>query len=172
MNSNVRETSIKTYTEIQEEGFKDTWEQIAFDAVKEFPMMTAREYFEIIIKDGNREHIFPRLTELKQKGYIIEVGKRKCSCSGRKCYVLSTLDSLEKNILTKLGFVTSQSNLYWYREGDVILYQDFRKGKRRSYALNNFRELVTHTDLEIYQKFKFLLKNKLENVDTNSDKDI
>lgn len=161
----VRLTSVKTYREIEEEGFKDTWEQTAFNAVKECPMMTAREYYEVIIPDGRREDIFPRLSDLKKKGYIIEVGKRKCTRGGRKSYILSTLDSLEKNILTKLGFVMSQPNLYWYREGDSILYQDFRQGRRKSYAMNNFKELVDYKRLEIYKKFRDHIKTLLMNVD-------
>ena len=48
----VRDTSILTYDDIQEQGFKDTWEEISYNAVKNTPMMTAREYFEIVIPDA------------------------------------------------------------------------------------------------------------------------
>lgn len=160
----VRSTSIKTYNDIQDEGFRDTWCEIAFNAVKNTPFMTAREYFDLIINEGTREQIFPRLTELKQKGYIIEVGKRKCTVSNRLCYVLSTLESLEVNILKKLGFVMSQPNLYTYSIEGATLFQDFRQGKRKSYFLTKSSEQLSHTKLHIHITFKdklnFILNKK------------
>lgn len=157
--SGVRQTSIKCYQEIQEEGFKDSWKEIAYNAVKETPLMTAREYFEYIIPNGKREQIFPRLTELKEEGCIVEIGKRKCSVSKRTVYILATLEGVEQMTLKRLGFKMTQHNLYSYNEGDVILFQDFRNGKRRSYTIGNKNK--NYKELDIYTKFKAELNNLL-----------
>ena len=157
----IRETSLKTYEEISQAGFKDSWKETAYNGVKDTPLMTAREYFEFIITDGKREQIFPRLTELKKEGYIIEVGKRKCSVSGKLVYVLATLESAERLILKKLKFKELIKNLFVYKEDNIYLYQDFRKGHRKSYALTESRDIRDYKRLEIHIKFKEELNNLL-----------
>lgn len=150
----VRETSIKCYDEIKEDGFKDTWEEIAYTAVKNTPMMTAREYYDMIIIEGNRQDINPRLTELKKMGKILEFGKRQCSIGKKLAYILTTLEGLEKTLLRKVGFIEKQDNLFVMAEDDIIVFQDFRKGKRRSYAFNESGQSVDYKYSENYKEFK------------------
>lgn len=92
----IKDTSILTYLNIEEKGFKDSWENKTYEAIKNTPLMTAREYFELIIKGGSREKIFPRITELKKKGRVIEFNKRKCAVGKRLSYTYCTTQYLNK----------------------------------------------------------------------------
>jgi len=156
----VRDTSLKTYNEIQEEGIYDSRMDEVLNAIKQVPLMTGREYATIVLGYSDMNIVRPRITDLKTAGYIIEIGKRKCSCSGRSAYIWATLKGVEKNLLKKLGFLEKQKDLYYIIENEIILYMDFRKGKRRSYAFDNDNNKADFKDLDIYKRFKKELEDR------------
>lgn len=159
----IRDTSLKSYEEIQEEGFHNTWQQEAYEVIRDTPLMTAREYFDLIIENGKREQIFPRITELKKSGKIIELGKRKCSVSGRLAYILATKEGIEIFLLKRLGFKQVKTKVFSYIEDDITLYQDFRNGTRKSYAYFNSGDTCDYKTLDIHKKFKLELDSLINN---------
>lgn len=159
----VRDTSLKAYDEIQEEGIYDSRMEEVLNAIREVPLMTGREYATIVLGYDDMNIVRPRITDLKTAGYIIEFGKRKCSCSGRSAYIWATLEGVEINLLKKLGFLEKQKNLYYIFENGVMLYMDFRKGKRRSYAFDSGNDKANFRELDIYKKFKNELNEYLNN---------
>lgn len=165
----VRQTSLKTYDEIKEEGIYDTDMAMVYDAIKNFPLMTAREYCTLILKYEDQNKVRPRVSDLKKKGAIIEVGKRKCICSGRTSIVWSTLEGAEKVALRRVGFKEDKSGLFVCEEDGVVCYQDFRKGKRRSYvSKQEGMNLVLANEMSCYKKFK---EELTELLDMSSSKD-
>lgn len=161
----VRETSLKCYNEIKEEGKYDTDMEMVYDAINNYPLMTGREYATIILGYDDMNKVRPRISDLKSDGAIIEVGKRECSCSKRTSYVWATLEGVEKLTLKKVGFKESQTNLFTFKEDDIICCQDFRKGKRRSYAFSEANQTADYKHLECYKKFKEELANLINKED-------
>ena len=159
--SSVRDTSLKTYKEINDEGVYDSRMQEVLQAIKDNPLMTGREYAIIILGYEDMNIVRPRISDLARLGYIFELGKRKCSCGGRTSYVWCTLDSVEKNILLQLGFKKINLDLYKYEYNGISLYQDFRKGKRRSYAFDEHSYSIDPKSLDIHKKLKEEINNKL-----------
>lgn len=158
--NNVRETSLKCYDEIQEEGLYDSDMEMVYDAIKKNPLMTGREYAQIVLYYDDMNKIRPRISDLKSQGAIIELGKRKCSCSGRTAYIWATKEGTEKLALKRAGFIEQIPDLYECKEGKITCFQDFRKGKRRSYAFEGMGKNVNYKDLDCYKKFREEL-NKL-----------
>ena len=158
----VRDTSLKAYDNHMEE---------VLEAIRSYPLMTGREYATIILGYDDMNIVRPRITDLKNAEFIIEVGKRECSCSGRSAYVWATLEGIEQHILRKLGFIEKHKNLFYIFVDGVMLYQDFRKGKRKSYAFDSGNSNIDFKDLEIYQKFKKELDGFLNNGKSSSGKD-
>lgn len=152
--SEVRDTSLKTFNEIQEEGIYDSRMQEVLDAVKKCPMMTGRELAEIVLYYNDMNIVRPRISDLARLGYIVEAGKRKCSMSGRTCYVWVSVENSERGILKKLGFKEQEKDLYTFKEDDITLYQDFRKGRRISYAFDESGVSIAHSTLDIHKKLK------------------
>ena len=152
--SEVRDTSLKTYDEIKEEGIYDSRMEEVLTAIRSYPLMTGREYALLILGYQDMNIVRPRISDLSRLGYILDIGKRKCSCGGRLSYVWATRESIEKRVLKKLEFKETQKNLFMFKEDDITLYQDFRKGSRCSYAINDYNCNVSHSCLTIHKKFK------------------
>ena len=152
--SNIRETSLKCYDDIQKEGIYDSDMEMVYEAIKNHPLMTGREYATLILGYLDMNKIRPRVTDLKNQGMIIEAGKRECSCSGRLCYVWATLESIEKICLKKVGFEEVKPNLFKFKEDDIYCYQDFQKGSRRSYSFSGEGATIAYGTLDCYKKFK------------------
>ena len=160
-----RETSLKCYDKIKEEGNYDTDMEMIYDAITRHPLMTGREYAQVILGYDDMNKVRPRITDLKNDGAIIEIGKRLCSCSNIKSYVWGTLEGIEKLILKKLKFNETQANLFTCREGEIICFQDFRRGSRKSYALLGDGTNVNYKTLTCYINFKKELDKILKNKD-------
>lgn len=154
----IQETSILTYRDITEEGLKDTWQIETFRAIKENPYYTAREYFELILREP-RERIFPRITELKQMGLIIEHNKRVCSIGKRKALTYVVKLDHERNIVKRLGFKEIKKDIFIFYAKEGVLFQDFRGNYRNSYALDNNEQRTDFSKFEIHKTLKRLLNN-------------
>lgn len=156
MNSN----SLKTYQEIKDEGLHETRMNEVLDIIRRTPFMTGREYASLL-GHTDMNIVRPRVTDLKVSGCIIEVGKRKCSLSKRTCHVWATYEGVEKHILKKLGFIETQRNLYSFNIDDIILFQDFRKGRRSSYIISGRGTDKNYKELDVYKEFKSKLNSML-----------
>lgn len=99
----VRDTSMDAIKHLRESGKISEREEDVLEWVDEYNDLhdkdgTAREIHEWLAVDkGNEEaqlngpnYIKPRITELKDKGYIEEGEKRECSVTGRKAYEIKT----------------------------------------------------------------------------------
>lgn len=150
----IKDTSLKCYEEIQDEGIYENDMEMVYDAIKNNPLMTGREYATLILGYDDMNKVRPRITDLKNKGLIIEAGKRECSCSKRTSYVWCTLINIEKLSLKKAGFEENTPDLFKCKEGDVYCYQDFRKGSRRSYCFTFDGKIVDYHTLDCYKRFK------------------
>lgn len=153
MISKVRETSYEAYNDINSDGTYDTRMTEIFEIVNQFPLRTGKEYMQIL--DYNDPNIVrPRITDLKNLGLIVEASKRKCSVTNKEAYVWCTKSFFEQIFLSELGFrETHKKGLWMYKEDNILFFQDFRSGKRRSYAKNGLINYDYKT-LEIYKKFK------------------
>lgn len=153
MASKVRETSYEAYNDINSDGSYDTRMQEVLDTIVKFPLRTGKEYMELLgYSDPNL--VRPRITDLKNLGIIVEASKRVCSVANKQAYVWCTKQFFEKMFLFELGFTESHTkNLWFYKEDDVVFFQDFRSGKRRSYAHKGLLS-YDYKQLEIYKKFK------------------
>lgn len=158
----IRDTSLKAYDEIKEEDIYDNDMEMVLDAIRNASLMTAREICTHVLGYEDMNKVRPRIRDLKRLGYILEVGKRECSLSGRTAYVWATLEGIEKYCLKKVGFIEKEPNLFYFIEEDVTLYQDFRKGKRTSYAFTEHNNELDHRTLECHKKFKAMLKEYLK----------
>jgi len=84
----VRQTSIKAYMELRKEGKLGARQMEVLKAFVEHGAATDLEMArKLHYGDANR--LRPRRNELVAKGYLEEVGKRKCSVSKRLAYVWS-----------------------------------------------------------------------------------
>ena len=83
----VRDTSLMTYFDMKKEGVYGSRMLEVFDAIRECPLMTGREYATLILNKSDMNEVRPRISDLKDLNLIREVGKRKCSISKRLCYV-------------------------------------------------------------------------------------
>lgn len=165
----VRSTSMKTYREIQDEGIYDTDMEMVYNAIHNNPLMTAREYCILILGYDDMNKVRPRVTDLKTQGMIIEVGKRIDSVSNRKAIVWATLEGVQQHILKKLRFSEKEEGLFRYSDEWTILYQDFRQGKRRSYAYHVDGDKIDYKQIEVYKKFKEELNNILNKENDKSE---
>ena len=83
----VKDTSLKCYLEIQEEGIKDSATERVYEAIKRSPHpMTGREIAVLMLETPDMNVVRPRITEMAQLGTIVEAGKRPCTLSGRTSY--------------------------------------------------------------------------------------
>ena len=160
----IRDTSILTYNDIQEEGLLDTDLQITLDAIRSYPLMTGAEYCKLILGYDNMNKIRPRITDLKNLNCIKSFGKRKCSLTGRLSYVWATLEGAEIHALRYLGFREPKPSLFTFSTEDFTLYQDFTKGKRKSYAFTSSGQPIDYRVLPIHKQFKELIE-KFKNKD-------
>lgn len=67
---------------------------------------TARELFNWLavekgigeVQLGGPNYVKPRITELKEMGYVEELGKKECGVTERKAYKLDVVDPSQKNV--------------------------------------------------------------------------
>lgn len=156
--SNVRETSIKCFDEIKQENLYDSDMEMVLESIRTKPLMTAREYTSLVLGYDDMNKVRPRISDLKRLGYILEVGKRECSLSKRTAYIWATLEGIEQFCLRKVGFIEKEPNLFYFVEDNITLFQDFRTGKRRSYAFADYNTTIDYKTLDIYNDFKKLLE--------------
>lgn len=88
----VRQTSIEAYNKIKENGLlaKRTWE--VYDTLFNFGPLTGREVFDRLGKKGFTTHTASRLSELRDRCAITEVGKKVCSVTGMKVILWDVTD--------------------------------------------------------------------------------
>lgn len=97
----VRETSIEAYRDLKESGELSDRQFEVLEYLAEYQEEreedpTARELHDWLATDkaleeaqlGGPNYVKPRLTELKEMGYVEETGKRECSVTGRKAATL------------------------------------------------------------------------------------
>jgi hypothetical protein len=86
----MRDTSIKTFKEIIAEGLLPKMQQEVYEVIYEHGPLTATQLRETYGRDKSRgvwDSGEKRLSELKKKGVVIEVGKTKCPVTGRSVYL-------------------------------------------------------------------------------------
>ena len=87
----VRETSIEAYRDLKVRGLLGPMQQEVYDAIKACGPCTSGEAFDYL--RANHESWNPlsqsraRCTELREKGWLVEEGKRTCHISGRRAIV-------------------------------------------------------------------------------------
>jgi hypothetical protein len=80
----IRETSIATYHQIQEEGLLSERRNQVFKCLWEHGPMTQNEtYVKLNVPNLQQSSIMPRFAELKDLGVIDDIGKRICTVTGR-----------------------------------------------------------------------------------------
>lgn len=85
MKKNVRESSVKTYRDIIDEGLLGLQEEIVFDFFYRNPWSSDRECCEFT---GLRINcVTGRRNKLVEMGCVLERGRRLCSVSGRNVLV-------------------------------------------------------------------------------------
>lgn len=85
---NVRETSRDALKALKSGGFFEPAIQRVFDALVDNGPCTASElYFAMGMRNHSQSNVHTRLGELRDRGSVEELPKRKCSRSGRECIV-------------------------------------------------------------------------------------
>lgn len=159
--TSVKQTSIETYQEIQDEGIREKREDLVLNYIKSNPGKTGREIaYDLGYSDMNE--VRPRITDLFNKGLILYGNKRLSEGSNRPSGEVWLVSDFEKSYLNKLGFKRKDERLYYFETPDFILFQDFRDKKRKSYAIDSQGNKIEHTDLWIHKLFKTLMEvNKI-----------
>lgn len=124
----IRDTSLDAIKHLRESGKISEREEDVLQWVDEYNEEndkngTAREIHEWLAVDkGNEEaqlngpnYIKPRITELKDKGYIEEGEKRECSVTGRKAYEIKTVAKQET-------LEEEEDDIYIDEEGNRYLF--------------------------------------------------
>jgi len=79
----VRQTSLRAYKDIN----LGKRQKEVYKAIKKHGIGTAREIYREMDKPGVYSGYQPRFTELREKGLLREIGKRKCNVTGRLAVV-------------------------------------------------------------------------------------
>ena len=100
----VRDTSVEAYKELRDSGELSDRQYNVLEWLSEYnesheDSATARELHQWLAVDqanekaqlGGPNFVKPRITELKEKGFIEEDEKRECSVTGRKAYELKVV---------------------------------------------------------------------------------
>lgn len=99
--SGVRDTSVEAYRKLRDSGELSERQYNVLEWLSEYnesheENATARELHQWLAVDqanekaqlGGPNFVKPRITELKEKGFVEEGEKRECSVTGRKAYEL------------------------------------------------------------------------------------
>jgi len=142
---------MEAYQELRENGKISEREQDVLEWVDEYNDLhdkdgTAREIHEWLAVDkGNEEaqlngpnYIKPRITELKDKGYIEEGEKRECSVTGRKAYEIKTVAKQET-------VVDEEDDIYIDENGNRYVFdptEDEEDGDEKSESRKELEKLA------------------------------
>jgi len=78
----VRQTSILSYHEEQENGNLGRMEQLVYEGLRLYGPCTDKELTELLgFKEANK--VRPRRNKLVEKGIVVECGKRQCKVSAK-----------------------------------------------------------------------------------------
>lgn len=107
----VRDTSVDAYQILRDEGILGNRQHQVLTWLAEYieekgACPTARELFQWLAVDkaieevqlGGPNYVKPRITELKEIGYVEEKGKKECSVTERKAYKLDVVNPAQKNV--------------------------------------------------------------------------
>lgn len=87
----VRDTSVSAYHSIIEEGLLSPLRETVYKYLYEYGPCTANELVSMLNDHGkgitSRDFYAQRLSELRDRDVVDEVGKRKCSITGRQAIV-------------------------------------------------------------------------------------
>lgn len=99
----VRKTSLQAYKRFSDSGEKDTQEMVVLNAIVDiYPKtITRRELANGLKIEMNS--LTARVNELLKKKDICEVGRRVCSISGKKAYLLRASTGINKFSLKRKG---------------------------------------------------------------------
>ena len=93
----TRETSIDCYEQIKAEGLLSKRRMEVYEMLFQHGAMTANEIVrksKKVYPNTNASSFNARLSELKARGAIIEVGEKKDAVSGNNCFVWDLTDKL------------------------------------------------------------------------------
>lgn len=153
----VTENSKHTYQEIEDEGLRQTREDLVYNYIKTNPGLTGREIAQGLGYSDMNE-VRPRITDLFNKGLILYGEKKYNQDNKRPSSQIFILKDFEQYVLFKLGFQKKCEGLYYFETPEYILYQDFRGTKRKSYAFDVEGNGIDHSHLEIHKAFKKLME--------------
>lgn len=154
---NIRETSVETYLDIELDESRIRREDLVYNYILCNGGETGREIAHALGFD-DMNSVRPRISDLFKKGLIIYGNKRKDNYSYRSSSEVYTVGEFERLYLNKLGFRKLKDYLYVFYGPNYVLYQDFRDGKRKSYAVDFNGKKINHKDLEVHKVFKELLE--------------
>lgn len=117
----VRDTSMEAFQELRDSGELSERQYNVLDWLHEYNEChekngTARELHNWLAVDqanekaqlGGPNFVKPRLTELKEKGFVEETEKRECSVTGRKAYELKVVGRQETVVEEEDGFFVDE----------------------------------------------------------------
>jgi hypothetical protein len=93
----IRQTSKDVYRQIVESGALTPARMKVYGALFEDGPMTGAELDGYLAKSGGRGHFHKRLSELRDQGVVREVGKRRCTVSGKDALAWDVTDRLPTN---------------------------------------------------------------------------
>lgn len=103
----VRDTSVKTYYELVDEGFVSDRCQLVYNFLRLNPNLTDTELANGLDFDDPNA-VRPRRKDLFDAGLVVSNGKRECAFTGRTCYQWVVVDevSLRRKEVKVDGFIT------------------------------------------------------------------
>ena len=138
----VRETSVKIFHKINDEGLTKTIQTKLLKVIKEHFPITIREASEIYLPEIKDTTLSPRFSELSDMGAIIGITEKVCSRSGNmvtaweptgKMPIKQKMSALEK--LNKRIKSTENKLMELRKKKNTLLQKQFKKQKQKQLTL-------------------------------------